>query len=79
MTRESLSWAEELGTPEVTYSNVTIVANKNVIRLDVVMDDAQRVEFAQSRGLDRGKKRNCRREGARTSSTATNFILFSPK
>lgn len=41
MTGEPLSRMEELRTSKVTNPNVTIVANKNVVWLDVVVDNAQ--------------------------------------
>jgi hypothetical protein len=41
MTGEPLSSMEELRTPEVTNPNVTIIANKHIVRLDVVMNNAQ--------------------------------------
>jgi hypothetical protein len=41
VTGEPLPRMEELRTPEVADPNVTIVANKHVIRLDVVVNNAQ--------------------------------------
>ena len=39
MAREPLPRMEELRTPEVTNSNMTIVSNEHVARFDVVVDD----------------------------------------
>ena len=40
MTGKPLPRMEELRTPEVANSNVAIVANEYITRLDVVVDDA---------------------------------------
>jgi hypothetical protein len=40
MTGKPLSRMEELRTSEVANSNVAIVANEHITRLDVVVDDA---------------------------------------
>jgi len=37
------------------------------------------MECEQPRGLGRDERDECGRDEARTSSTATNFILFSPR
>lgn len=58
MAGESLSRTEELRAPEVANSNVTIVANEHVIWFNVVVDNTQRMERAQPRGLERGKRVN---------------------
>ena len=70
---------EELRTPKVADSNVTIVADEHISRFDVMVDDAQQMERAQPCGLDRDEGGGSGREEARTSSTATSFILFSPR
>lgn len=41
MAGEPLCCTEELRTPEITDPNVTIVPNKNIVRLDVMVDNAQ--------------------------------------
>lgn len=46
MAGEPLSRMKELRTPEVANPNVAIVANKHIVRLDVVVDNAQRMECA---------------------------------
>ena len=79
MTGEPLPRAEELRTPEVANSNVAIIPNEHVIWLDVVVDNTERMECAQPRNLGSGEGDECGYEEARTSSTATNFILFSPR
>lgn len=40
MTGKPLARMDELRTPEVTDSNVAIVADEYITRLDVVVDDA---------------------------------------
>ena len=76
---EPLPRMEELRTSEVPNPNMAIVANEYVIWLDVMVYNAQRMECEQPSGLKRGEGDEHSRDEARTSSTATSFILFSPR